>query len=218
MEMQGGDLERGRMGQLAKPKKLEKRPKSPRKWNFFHRSQPTPKSPPEVAVPVTLGRPPIKPIPHYAMLDSSDEQIDPDSMDLEDILLDADVVSLSNEELDALQFGHSKENIRRNEDLRMVSPDVPEELTHLNAPPLFASPEPMPSTPEIPQTDLHLTPATAPIRPSRLPQVGRIPKVISARPQATSPKSFSRPFARLSTLQPLLSPIVLRQGIRCIRN
>lgn len=207
MEMKG-DLERGRKGQLTKPKKLEKRPKSPRKWNFFHRSQPTPKPQPQPEVAVTVGRPPIKPMPHYAMLDSSDEQLDPESMDLEDILRDADVVSLSNEELDALQFGHSKENLRRNEGLRMTSPDAPE-LAHLAAPPLFASPEPMPSTPEIPQTDLHLTPETAPIRPSRLPQVGRIPKVISARPQATSPKSFSRPFARLSTLQPLQSPIVL---------
>lgn len=35
-------------------------------------------------------------------------------------------------------------------------------------------------------------------RPSRLPQVGRIPKVVSARPEQTSPKSFSRPFNRLS--------------------
>ncbi|KAG0647008.1 hypothetical protein D0Z07_6458 [Hyphodiscus hymeniophilus] len=203
------DLERGRKGQLTKPKKLEKRLKSPRKWNFFHRSQPAPKAQPEVAMQVTLGRPPIKPIPHYAMLDSSDEQLDPESMDLEDILRDADVISLSNEELDALQFGHSKENLRRNEDIRMTSPDVPDEFAHLTSPPVFASPEPMPSTPEMPQTDLHLTPDTAPVRPSRLPQVGRIPKVISARPLATSPKSFSRPFARLSTHQPLQSPIVL---------
>jgi hypothetical protein len=203
-----GDLERGRKRQLTKPKKLEKRPKSPRKWNFFHRSQPTQKPQSEMSLAVTVGRPPIKPIPHYAMLDSSDEQLDPESMDLEDILRDADVVSLSNEELDALQFGHSKENLRRNEDLRIASPDVPEP-THPAAPLLFTSPEPMPSTPEMPQTDLHFTPETAPVRPSRLPQVGRIPKVISARPQATSPKSFSRPFARLSTLQPLQSPIVL---------
>src|SRR2546430_6037480 len=29
-------------------------------------------------------------------------------------------------------------------------------------------------------------------------QVGRIPKVVSARPEHTSPKSFSRPFYRIS--------------------
>jgi hypothetical protein len=207
MEMKG-DLERGRKGTLTKPKKQEKRSKSPRKWNFFHRSQPTPKPQPEVPMPVVVGRPRIKPTPHYAMLDSSDEQLDPESMDLETILRDADVVDLSNEELDALQFGHSKENSRRNEDLHMTGSEVPE-LAHLAAPPLVTSSESMSSMPEAPQTCLHLTPDTAPVRPSRLPQVGRIPKVISARPQATSPKSFSRPFARLSTLQPLQSPIVL---------
>ncbi|EPE09709.1 hypothetical protein F503_07485 [Ophiostoma piceae UAMH 11346] len=39
-------------------------------------------------------------------------------------------------------------------------------------------------------------------RPSRLPQVGRIPKVVSARPEQTSPKSFSRPFNRISVQIP----------------
>jgi hypothetical protein len=43
----------------------------------------------------------------------------------------------------------------------------------------------------------------APARPSRLPQVGRIPRVVPARPLQTSPKSFSRPFARISMSQPL---------------
>lgn len=41
-------------------------------------------------------------------------------------------------------------------------------------------------------------PRPVPGRPSRLPQVGRIPKVVSARPEQTSPKSFSRPFNRIS--------------------
>ncbi|CAK7202553.1 hypothetical protein SEUCBS139899_005277 [Sporothrix eucalyptigena] len=49
-------------------------------------------------------------------------------------------------------------------------------------------------------------------RPSRLPQVGRIPKVVSIRPEQTSPKSFSRPFNRISlqvpsTLAPLLKSL-----------
>jgi hypothetical protein len=92
---------------------------------------------------------------------------------------------------------------------------------------IFSSPEPMNSTPELthaqpsisnettPPSDrhdepsLHLTHDTAPVRPSRLPQVGRIPKVMSARPETTSPKSFSRPFARLSILQPIPGPIAL---------
>ncbi|CAK7208580.1 hypothetical protein SCUCBS95973_000150 [Sporothrix curviconia] len=49
-------------------------------------------------------------------------------------------------------------------------------------------------------------------RPSRLPQVGRIPKVVSARQEQTSPKSFSRPFNRASlqvpsSLAPLLNSL-----------
>ncbi|CAI4212927.1 unnamed protein product [Parascedosporium putredinis] len=45
--------------------------------------------------------------------------------------------------------------------------------------------------------------AVAPAKQSRLPQVGRIPKVVSTRPeQQTSPKSFSRPFNRLSFQAP----------------
>jgi hypothetical protein len=120
------------------------------------------------------------------------------------------VISLSNEELDELQFGKDRENLRRMEALRITtSPDQPVQMEEPVSAPAILSREPILSTPEMAQTDLHLTKETAPVRPSRLPQVGRIPKVISARPQATSPKSFSRPFARLSTLQPLQGPLTL---------
>lgn len=218
------EVERGRKGQLTKPKKLEKRPKSPRKWNFFHRSQNKDSAEPriEVALPVTVGRPPVKAVPHYALLDSSDEQQDAGEMDLEDILRDADVIDLSDGELDALQFGEHKENLRRIEQLNtMMKTPIPEPLPE-RPPIIFSSPDPLPITPELlkaevivpkaiiaPPVDLHLTREVAPSRPSRLPQVGRIPKVVSARPVATSPKSFSRPFARLSTIQPLAEPVAL---------
>ncbi|KAH8665090.1 hypothetical protein BGZ60DRAFT_379171 [Tricladium varicosporioides] len=204
--------------QPSKPKKLEKpkeRAKSPRKWGFFHRSQPKkPEPQPAPSVQVAIEKPAkSKAMPHYAMLDSSDEQQDVDVMDLEDILRDAHVIGLSNEELDALQFGNYKENLRRIENLHAMMdtplPEPPEPAVEISVTPLFSSPEPILATPELIQTELHLTKETAPVRPSRLPQVGRIPKVISARPQATSPKSFSRPFARLSTIQPLSEPINL---------
>ncbi|RFU26185.1 hypothetical protein B7463_g10148, partial [Scytalidium lignicola] len=88
--------------------------------------------------------------------------------------------------------------------LPMVSP---KEKGSLKTPVIFTSPETM--TPDFPQAELNLSKETATVHPSRLPQVGRIPKVISARPAVTSPKSFSRPFARLSTIQPLLEPMKL---------
>ncbi|TVY71527.1 hypothetical protein LSUE1_G009311, partial [Lachnellula suecica] len=201
------ELSRGRKELLKKPKKLEKRPKSPRKWNFFHR-QPTPKPQPETAVAVAVGKPPAKTVPHYAMLDSSDEQQDPDVVDLEDILRDANAVNLSDEELDILQFGNYKANIARIENLHSMTPEPASTAQSEPIPsaPIFSSPEPMQITPVLQKTEMHLGREAAPARPSRLPQVGRIPKVVSARPQATSPKSFSRPFARLSTIQPLFGP------------
>jgi hypothetical protein len=225
--MERAEIGTARKGMLTKPKKLEKKPKEPRKWNFFHRSQPNkPQPEPMPAMQVTVGKAPAKAIPHYALLDSSDDQLDPDSVNLEDLLRDAEVVAMSNEELDALQFGHYKEEIRRKEQLdNLVTPDLPEIISmpepRIETPPaqvFFSSPEPM-QTPEPmrmperpkspPPTDLHLTQEPARVRPSRLPQVGRIPKVISARPETTSPKSFSRPFARLSTVQPILTPLVI---------
>ncbi|KAF8849073.1 hypothetical protein BDZ45DRAFT_246545 [Acephala macrosclerotiorum] len=218
--MEKAEIGTARKGMLTKPKKLEKKPKEPRKWNFFHRSQPSkPQPEPMPAMQVAVGKAPAKAVPHYALLDSSDDQLDPDSANLEDLLRDAEVVAMSNEELDALQFGHFKEKIRRKEQLdNLVTPDLPEPIPmqepRMETPPpvIFSSPEPMqmperPKTP--PPTDLHLTQEPARVRPSRLPQVGRIPKVISARPETTSPKSFSRPFARLSTVQPILTPLVI---------
>ncbi|KAH8812640.1 hypothetical protein F5884DRAFT_314233 [Xylogone sp. PMI_703] len=198
------DVVRGRTA-VAGPKKLSKRPKSPRKWNFFSRSQTAQKPHAEPAsMSVVVEKPAVKTIPHYAMLDSSDEQQDLDAVDLEDILRDADVISLSNEELDMLQFGYIRKSTEQEPSIDVVS--SPQEQLTLPEPVMFTSPEPI--TPEIPQLELHAAQEpTPPPRPSRLPQVGRIPKVVSARPPATSPKSFSRPFARLSVVQPLLEPI-----------
>lgn len=217
---------RGRKVLKAKPKKLEKRTKSPRKWNLFHRSRPKEESQVAETLPVTIGRQPVKAVPHYALLDSSDEQQD-EQMDIADILRDAEVTQLSDQELDALQFTNYKENLKRIEDLKIqMDTQAPLSLPE-RSPMIFSSPESMHSTPELmhlrphvsnestppsaPEEDitLHFTQDAAPVRPSRLLQVGRIPKVMSARPEATSPKSFSRPFARLSALQPIQGPIVI---------
>ncbi|RDL41121.1 S-adenosyl-L-methionine-dependent methyltransferase [Venustampulla echinocandica] len=195
---------RGRKAPATKPKKLEKRAKSPRKWNFFHRSQPSTKPKAETSVQVSVKPATAKAIPHYAMLDSSDEQQEPDIVALEDILRDAAGVELSSEELEALQFSNYKENLRRIENLHsMMDTPLPEPPA---APVICASPETIQVIPEPSKPEFHLNKEPSPVRPSRLPQVGRIPKVISARPQATSPKSFSRPFARLSLVQSPLQP------------
>lgn len=222
-----GEQVRGRKVLKAKPKKLEKRTKSPRKWNLFHRSQPKEEPQPQEAVAVTIGRQPVKAVPHYAMLDSSDELQDGEQVDLGEILRDADVTQLNDEEFEALQFNNYKENLKRIEDLQIQMDNQGPLSLPERSPMIFSSPEPMHSTPElehaqphigngstppsapVEEASLNLTQDTAPVRPSRLPQVGRIPKVMSARPEATSPKSFSRPFARLSTLQPIPGPFAI---------
>lgn len=199
------DVERGIQAQLVKPKKLEKRARSPRKWNFFHRQ--ASKTEIEIkpdSVAVTVGRQPVKPIPHYAMFEFSDEPEDTDSVDLAEILRDSDVVGLTDEQLNELRFSNYKENIRRIEELKTaMAPSLPEVIPATVA---FSSPEfTMPPSPQVPQsqTEPSIQREVTPVRPSRLQQVGRIPKVVSARPEATSPISFSRPFARLSTIQPI---------------
>ncbi|KAB8296950.1 hypothetical protein EYC80_002358 [Monilinia laxa] len=198
------EAERGREVQHIKPKKLEKRARSPRKWNFFHRQAPKAEidTKPD-AVPVSIGRQAVKPIPHYAMFEFSDEPEDTDSVDLAEILRDSDVVELTDEQLNELRFSNYKENVRRIEELQIaMAPSLPEIMPATVA---FSSMEPtMPPSPQVPQanTEPHTQKEVTPVRPSRLQQVGRIPKVVSARPETTSPISFSRPFARLSTIQP----------------
>ena len=197
-------------------KKLSKRSRSPRKWNFFQRSQPTasPKPEAEAILPVVVARAPTKPVPYYAMMDSSELEED-GPMDIEDILREAEVVDLSH--------------------LRAASPasssNIPQsdepEKTHDLSPviqPLSPPDRPRPSvvTSTEPATTGVVNPVVShedgkgqvPVRPSRLMQVGRIPKVVTARPEQTSPKSFSRPFARVSMIQPLPNlTVVDRQSI-----
>lgn len=250
-----------RKATLTKPKKLEKAPKKPelsRKWNFFRRdpkkdvaSTPEPVNQVSVVVDANTVKERQRFVPHYALLDSSDENVAKTGngeLDLEGLLRDArdaEVAGLSNEELDLLQFGEFRGVPSRAEEPKDDEREVvevkeqPRPQTPL-IPLLFSSPEPMqqatmeqptisqessyssaashsprPHTPPAQQAlDLHLSseheksepPRT---RPSRLPQVGRIPKVISARPETTSPKSFSRPFARLSMQQAPTVPILV---------
>lgn len=197
-------------------KKLLKRPRSPRKWNFFQRSQPTasPKSQADAVLPVVVARAPAKPIPYYAMMDSSEQEEDA-NMDIEDILREAEVTDLS--QIRAAS-PVSSSNAAPNSQPEKVHESSPTEQPLL--PPGKSSSPVANSTGTanagvveraVPGEDGTTQP---PVRPSRLLQVGRIPRVVTARPQQTSPKSFSRPFARVSMVQPLPNlTVVDRQSI-----
>ncbi|KAK3327952.1 hypothetical protein B0T19DRAFT_461235 [Cercophora scortea] len=191
-------------GNASAPKKLMKRARSPRKWNFFSRSQSQPaieKSATEmtstIAVPATVEVVQAKPVAFYTMMDSSE---DADTPDLEEVLREARSLAPPSSE--------SKENARKRRSsvtrgqpqpsivpmrAAVASPaniQRPSVSRAQTAPVLVPPPTEKPKLPQ------------APGRPSRLPQVGRIPKVVSARAQQISPKSFSRPFHRLSIQLP----------------
>ena len=197
----------------AAPKKLTKRARSPRKWNIFGRSQSQPvttkkKAQPEplaAAMPATVKvvqvKQVAKPVAFYTMMDMSEQE--DDGADVQDVFRDAQVFHPPPQ----LQPQHARE--RRPSGSRADVPrepptaPLPVAQSVRQQPPYRAGDVQARATPEPksrPQdvTVEERTPAPRIGRPSRLPQVGRIPKVVSARPEQTSPKSFSRPFHRLS--------------------
>lgn len=79
------EIAEGREGNWLRPKKKEKRSRSPKKWNFFQRAIASPKrtlnhksqdNEEEIRnLPATISRlPESRPVPFYAMLDSSEQE------------------------------------------------------------------------------------------------------------------------------------------------
>lgn len=230
-----GDSSKSSISLQQGPRKLAKRPRSPRKWNFFQRSQQpqTARSTtePHPGVPVIISKSKLaKPVAHYAMIDS--EQEGSSSLDLEDIMREAEEANiyLSQKERDVLRAGGYKVNLSRDEtyqepvslevldklELNFLSDEVKTE-TDLPEEPVARD---VPAKPEVSTHSDIESRRVQPVleahsqRPSRLAQVGRIPPVGRARPPHASSRSFSRPFARFSTIQPLILPaLVDRQSI-----
>ncbi|OTB05194.1 hypothetical protein M426DRAFT_72936 [Hypoxylon sp. CI-4A] len=181
------------------PKKLTKRPKSPRKWNLFGRSQSRPsedrKKRVETSVSAAVEPAQGKSVAFYTMMDSS-EQDETEEQDVCAILREAEVL---------VPFMPTSEHGRKLSQSSQASVTSP-----VNQQPRQTALKPTRNTsfPVKPQkapskqTRAMATPVQPKVRPSRLPQVGRIPKVINTRPEQTSPKSFSRPFHRVSLRPP----------------
>ena len=215
----------------AGSKKLTKRTRSPRKWNFFGRSQSQPASAPKKdqkadnskTVAATVKVVQQKPMAYYTMMDSS-EQEDVDNLNIEEVVREARrfepaEVRTQTERKPSVGRGQGVQQERR---LSVTQPSPrdrrpsvtqqsrdkrPVESSHLN-PQEFshrrnitapaAAVASSSSIPPPPQLEAASQPRQVVGRPSRLPQVGRIPKVVTARPEHASPKSFSRPFNRIS--------------------
>lgn len=181
------------------PKKLTKKVKSPHKWNIFGRSHGSSSKETKKAAAAALPSPvkaqPSKPVAFYTMMDSS-EQEDNDEPRMEDILKEAEVLKTEELMIRAAQNKASASVHPINTEfppelipVRKASVDVPIPRAEVQK----SSPQPL-------SQPADQTPALTGQKPktSRLPQVGRIPKVVTSRPEHTSPKSFSRPFHRLS--------------------
>lgn len=222
---------RGRKGLLPvdvklAPKKLTKRARSPRKWNMFGRSQSQPashqkglESSSSVAVTVEAAFPAQekKPVAFYTMIDSS-EQEDGDT-DLECVLREAHVLASPTskplEEQSRRALGNTTASTSEESLLLLPPPPLTsilleqQQISHRDFPP-FQQRQPkfvsksQASSKDPPVSSLPQT-STAHTERPRLQQVGRIPKVISAKQEQVSPRSFSRPFNRASvqTLTPL---------------
>lgn len=217
------EISQGPKLSVPQPRKLTKPAKSPRKWNLFSRThnQAAASQEPKVEVTATVKIVQTKSVPFYAMMDSSEQEDAGEELDVMDVLRSAEVYEPSSPRAQEAHKGHQ----RRASAAKTPEPMVLESRAaqHYQSPPppeaprRVAAPAPAPTpAPTLPQPRSRIM-ATTPARPqvqnprvavppakqSRLPQVGRIPKVVSTRPeQQTSPKSFSRPFNRLSFQAP----------------
>ncbi|MCJ1322607.1 hypothetical protein MMC15_007956 [Xylographa vitiligo] len=197
------DLSEGHEGNWFKPKK--QRVKLPSKWNFFQRAQHSPKrsaksassTPAEPAkkLPVAVSKmPEPHSVPHYAMMDGSEQE---DNDTLEDLLRDIeDDLELRKPEATPTVEATTPITPQQERQYSMLLPSPPKfpaEFTRAPMPSLSVA------VPAPPQSDepRPVPAAVAPVR-NRLQQVGRIPRVISKRdrPHNPPPKSFSRPFTR----------------------
>lgn len=186
IEMQR-DVPRGRSAAHPAPKKLTKRARSPRKWNFFSRSHSRPKNKEEDSrVAATVTPVEKKPMAFYTMMDPSEQ--DGEVSDIQQILRNADVY-MSSSSLPGSSA--SATSLDRVQPLHVQPP-------RLTPSPLISSTS-VDISKENVRVDLREAQVSVPDsrvtrKPSRLQQVGRIPKVISNRQDLPSPKSFSRPF------------------------
>ncbi|KAK0735446.1 hypothetical protein B0T21DRAFT_384303 [Apiosordaria backusii] len=192
------------------PKKLIKRSRSPRKWNFFGRShsQPAAEKQAEPGKPIlaAVEAPPSKPVAFYTLIDSSEPE-DAETPDLEEVLREA-----KRTETPPVQPAVSAREEKRQSTTQIPAPQTTAPSSSIAPKRTVTSPaniSMMPTAPaRQPERPVMPPPRQAPPRPSRLPQVGRIPKVVSARTEQLSPPSFSRPFNRRSIQASAAKPIL----------
>ncbi|MCJ1336132.1 hypothetical protein MMC09_001408 [Bachmanniomyces sp. S44760] len=201
------EFSEGREGKWLISKKPSKPTKSPKRWNFFHRTQRSPKKErmdyqndllddldDGSDVPVMISKfSDTRPLAHYAMIENSDQE---GSESLEGLLqeIENDMRSKADEETQSPKNGTTRQH-----GYSMLLPSPP-------SLPDSATREQRPASPKValrvmePESEPVVTRInqTLPGGHSRLAQVGRIPRVISKRDRQHKPPptSFSRPFSK----------------------
>ena len=202
------EISRGSTDPHPAPKKLQKRSRSPRKWNLFSRSQSRSNTREESeTVQATVKIVDKKPVAFYAMMDSA-EQDGTERVDIQEVLRDANVYSTS----------PKLHNTPKSSALQLRSLDKPQAVAIPKTGPVELAVREVPRIPvqtakgeasssstqltSLPQKYLDSGISSRSDRPSRLPQVGRIPQVAKHRYGNGSPQSFSRPFRASLHLSP----------------
>lgn len=202
------EISEGREGNWLKPKRKEKRSRSPNKWNFFQRALTSTQKPLDPryqedetgmrSLPATVSRlPESRPLPFYAMLDTS-EQEDANNIG-RPVSVDQPMEDGSRMSATSPNARHQELASRRLSDKKSIllpsPPTFPTEFTNSRA-----SHSPIRISVRQQDPGASETIAALPPKPRvpRLQQVGRIPRVISKRDRLHKPppQSFSRPFAR----------------------
>lgn len=206
------DISEGHEGNWLKANKTPKTKKSPRKWNFFQRTQGSPKPALPTAprsddyqdvMRVAVSNAPVtqepRQVPFYALMDNNEQG----STDLGSM----SQLARSNSQLNrsgSFSVSRSRDLSpeKQPRKLSMLLPSPPTITTAFPKTPNRSSP----SQPPAPPSSLLVQPSTVETQPSdaatsseprkpRLQQIGRIPRVVSKRDRLhrPPPQSFSRP-------------------------
>ena len=209
-----------REGNWLRTKRVGKRTRSPKRWNFFQRALASPKkstvhgwhkdlnSASELPATVSMVSG-SRPLPYYAMLDASEQE------DLrpapEDTMIDRTMqndfgVPPGSPELNKYEHGPLKEDNKYSM-LLPSPPSYPADFVNTHHVQTQMKAEIL-RQPEVPPVSESASLEPPKPRVPRLQQIGRIPRVVSKRDRLHNPppQSFSRPFARSTPQTNLAAP------------
>ncbi|QPG94075.1 hypothetical protein C2857_004475 [Epichloe festucae Fl1] len=188
------------------PKKLQKKPRSPRKWNLFSRSQNqsnAKKCKTNEQVAATVKAVEKRPVAFYTIMDATEQDDMRESVhaDIQEVLRDADVYSRT------ANIGKTDNNsFELQQKLAFQYRDWAQQQSwqaNVDNVSITSIASPVADSSQLATSG----------RPSRLPQVGRIPKVVKQRQEIPPAQSFSRPFRASNNVAKIYDPQSIATGV-----